>query len=330
MRYLKISFIVILSSIGFAAHALPQNNIDPLPSWNEQSLKKDVITFVQRVVDSHDPNYVAPADRIAVFDNDGTMWVEQPAYTQVIFAIDKIKLLAPKHPEWKAQQPFKTILSGDAAAMSQLSLKDYEQMIAVTHAGMSVGDFHAEVKSWLENTTNAHFKKPYIKLIYQPMLEMMRYLRANNFKIYIVTGGGQEFVRAYSEVDYSVPSEQVIGTAAVTKYDYRNGSPVLIKLPKVLFVDDGAGKPEAINLFIGKKPIIAFGNSDGDRQMLKWTQSNHGLHFMALVHHDDAEREYSYGPKSKIGTFSDSLMTEANQQGWHVISMKQDWKVVFP
>lgn len=303
---------------------------DPLPSWNDGKIKQNIIQFVRAVTDKTNTHYVTPETRIATFDNDGTLWLEQPIYTEAVFMFDRVKKLAPKHPEWKTQKPFSYVLSGDKKALAGLDIHDIEKLIAATHAGMNVEDFNQIVKNWIDTAVNPHFNRHYTQLIYQPMLEVMQYLRDNHFKVYIVTGGGQDFVRAFSGKTYAVYSEKVIGSTGKTKYTYQNGKPVLMKLPEVLFIDDKAGKPEAINLFIGRKPIIAFGNSDGDREMLEWTQSNPNKHLMLLVHHDDAKREYAYGPESKVGTFSNSLLDEANKNDWQVISMKNDWKVIFP
>lgn len=286
--------------------------------------------FIERVTNQSYPEYVPPEGRIAVFDNDGTLWIEQPLYTQFIFMIDRIKELAWSHPEWKNQSPFNAILKNDWKALSQLKHQDLERLLAVTHTGMPVDAFRKIVKDWLKTAKNTRFDRPYTQLIYQPMLEVIEYLRENRFKVYIVTGGGQDFVRAFSRQTYGVYSEEVIGSAGKTKYVYQDNQPILIKTAETLIVDDKTGKPEAINLFIGHKPIIAFGNSDGDRQMLEWTQSNDGPHLMLLVHHDDAKREYAYGAESKVGTFSNSLMLEAKQKGWNIISMKNDWKFIFP
>lgn len=304
--------------------------MDPLPSWNNGAIKQNIIHFVQQVTDKNNSQYVTPQDRIATFDNDGTLWLEQPIYTQAIYVIDRVKELAIKHPEWKTQQPFQAILENNQKEITNFTTQDFEKVLAVTHSGMTVEDFQTIVKNWLLSARNPHFNRPYTSLTYQPMLELMRYLKANDFKIYIVTGGGQDFVRTFASQIYNVPVDQVIGSTIKAKYTYQNGKPVLIKTPEVLIIDDKEGKPEAINLFIGRKPILAIGNSDGDRQMLEWTSSQSGPFWVALVHHDDAVREYAYGPNSKIGTFSDSLMTEANTNNWNIISMKNDWKVIFP
>ena len=304
---------------------------DPLPSWNEGAAKRAIIEFVRGTTSPGDKNFVPESDRIATFDNDGTLWLEQPIYTQVAFAFDRVKALAPKHPEWQSQEPFKTLLSGDRAAMTKLNLQDIEKMVAVTHSGMTVEAFQEIVKTWLATAKDARFGRRYTELVYQPMLEVLHYLREHGYKTYIVTGGGQEFVRAFASQTYDVPLDQVIGSAGKTRYGYdATGKPELTKLPEVLLVDDKSGKPETINLIIGRKPHAAFGNSDGDQQMLEWAQSSGGAPFMALVHHDDAEREYAYGPDSKIGTFSDALTGEATTKGWTVISMKNDWKRIFP
>lgn len=323
---LKASVLFVLISLSFSSFGAT----DPLPSWNEGPIKQRLITFVQTVTGSANPNYVKPEDRIATFDNDGTLWLEQPLYTQFLFAIDELKIKVKQHPALLKNPAIKALLSGNQAALAHVKQKDLMQVIEVTHAGMSIDQYHAAVKKWLETTTNKRFNKPYTALIYQPMLEVLAYLRDNHFQIYIVSGGGQEFIRVFAPTIYQVDVSHVIGTAMTTSYAYQHNQPVLIKSPKLLFVDDHAGKPEAINLFIGKKPIIAFGNSDGDKEMLEWTQSSNGNHMMLLVHHDDAEREYAYGPNSKVGTFSNALMQEAAQQKWDVISMKHDWKTIFP
>ena len=303
---------------------------DPLPSWNEGEVKQNIIKFVQTVTDKSSPSYVAPESRIATFDNDGTLWVEKPLYPQIIFAIDRIKALAPQHPEWKTQKPFSLFLSDDKQAYSDISLDDLKKILIATHTNMTIEEFHNHAKTWLATTQNPRYHHLYTETVYQPMLEVISYLRKNDFQIYIVTGGGQEFVRSFSEKTYGIGPEHVIGTLGETKYEYLKNKPELIKIPSILHVDDGHGKPEAINYFIGRKPIIAFGNSDGDKQMLEWTQSGNETNLMLLIHHDDATREYAYGAKSKIGTFSDALMSEAIQNRWKIVSMKNDWKVIFP
>jgi phosphoglycolate phosphatase-like HAD superfamily hydrolase len=302
----------------------------PLPSWHDRPAKKALLEFVRAVTDKTSPKYVPPAKRIATFDNDGTLWVEQPMYTQLVFAMDRVKALATQHPDWKTKDPFKAILAGNREAMSKFTKKDLLEIIAATHAGMSTEQFHAIAEDWLASAKHPRFKRHYSECVYQPMLEVMQYLRANGFKTYIVTGGGQAFVRVFSEKAYGIPPEQVIGSAVKLKYVYHDGKPALMRLPTLLLLDDEDGKPEDIELFIGQKPLAAFGNSDGDRQMLEWTQSGPGARFMMLIHHDDAKREYSYGAESKIGTFSNALMAEATKHGWVVTSMKEDWKRIFP
>ena len=304
--------------------------IDPLPSWNEGLTKAAILDFVRTTTDKHNPGYVPPAQRIATFDQDGTLWVEQPLYAQLMFSLDRLVAIAPDHPEWNNKEPFKSVISRDKAAMGKLTGKDLEKIAMVTHTGMTVEAFHAIVKDWIEKAKDPRWKRPYTELIYQPMLEVMNLLRANGYKTYIVTGGGQAFVRVYAERVYGVPPEQVIGSALNTQYSYdKQGNGVLMRVPKLLLNNDYATKPEDIYLFIGRKPQAAFGNSAGDQQMLEYTQSQQGAHLMMLVHHDDAEREYAYGPNSKIGTFPDALMSEANKRGWQVISMKHDWKRIF-
>ena len=324
----------LVSAIGIATivwttHLLAQ--ADPLASWNDTATKKAIIAFVTKVTKEGSSDFVKPEERIATFDNDGTLWVEQPIYTQVTFAIDEVIAKAPQHPEWRETEPFKSILAHDREAMERFSIQDFEKVVAVTHSGMTVQQFQEIVKKWLAEAKHPRFKQPYTECVYQPMIELMRYLRANGFKTYIVTGGGQEFVRAFAERVYGVPPEQVVGSMGKVKYEYdKDGRPELIKLPEVLLIDDKTGKPEGINMVIGRRPQGAFGNSTGDQQMLEYTGAGTGARLMMLVHHDDAKREYAYGAESKIGTFSDALMAEAKKKGWIVISMKDDWKIIFP
>jgi phosphoserine phosphatase len=316
--------------VGAAAYAQPA----PLPSWNDGSARQAILRFVKATTTKTSPRFVPPAERVATFDQDGTLWVEHPLYTQARFALDRVRDLAPAHPEWKTTEPFKAVLAGDQEAMAKFSEADWEHLVAATHAGMSTEDFLELVKDWLAKARHPRFQKPYTELVYKPMLELMRYLRANGFKTYIVTGGGQEFVRAYGERVYGVPPEQVIGSSILTRYEVRNGEPVLMREPKVFFIDDHAGKAVGINLFIGRRPLAAFGNSDGDAEMLRWTQNSGGERLMMLVLHDDAEREYAYGPAgglpdTKVGAFSQALLDEAKKNNWIVISMKKDWKRIF-
>jgi haloacid dehalogenase-like hydrolase len=308
---------------------------DPLPSWNDGPAKAAIVGFVRDTTERSSPKFVEPADRVATFDQDGTLWTEHPLYAQAMFALDRLGKMAPQHPEWKQKEPFKSVLAGDHAAMGKFTEEDWMQIVAATHAGMSTEAFQGLVKDWLATAKAPRFDRPYTDLIYQPMLEVMQYLRANGFKTYIVTGGGQEFVRVYSERVYGVPPEQVVGSSIATTYVNTNGKPVLMREPKVFFIDDGPGKAIGINLFIGKRPYAAFGNSGGDAQMLEWTQAGDGARLMMLVHHDDAKREYAYGPAgglpdTRVGTFSEALLTEAAKNAWIVISMKDDWKRIFP
>jgi phosphoserine phosphatase len=308
---------------------------DPLPSWNEGPAKQAILSFVKDTTEKSSPKYVEPADRIATFDQDGTLWTEHPLYGQAMFALDRVGKMAPQHPEWKQKEPFKSVLAGDHAAMGKFTESDWMQIVAATHAGMSTEAFQGLVKDWLATAKAPRFDRPFTDLIFQPMLEVMQYLRANGFRTYIVTGGGQEFVRVYSERVYGVPPEQVVGSSIVTTYDNKSGKPVLMREPKVFFIDDGPGKAIGINLFIGKRPYAAFGNTAGDAQMLEWTQAGDGARLEMLVLHDDAKREYAYGPAvnlpdTHVGTFSEALLTEATKNAWIVISMKNDWKRIFP
>jgi phosphoglycolate phosphatase-like HAD superfamily hydrolase len=313
---------------------------DPLPSWNDGPAKQAILTFVKDTTEKSSSKYVEPADRIATFDQDGTLWTEHPLYGQAMFALDRIGKMAPQHPEWKQKEPFKSVLARDSAAMTKFTEGEWLEIVAVTHAGMSTEAFQALVKEWIATAKAPRFDKLYTDLVYQPMLEVMQYLRANGFRTYIVTGGGQEFVRAYSEQVYGVPPEQVVGSSIVTTYENKGGKPVLMREPKPFFIDDGPGKAIGINLFIGKRPQAAFGNSgsadgkSGDGQMLEWTQAGDGARLEMLVLHDDAKREYAYGPAvnlpdTHVGTFSEALLTEATKNAWVVISMKNDWKRIF-
>ncbi len=307
---------------------------DPLPSWHEGPAKQKIIDLVAATTDASSPDFVPPAERIATFDNDGTLWPSHPMYTQLAFALDRIKALAPQHPEWTTQQPFKAVLDHDLEALAGAGEKGMVELVMASHAGMSTAEFEAIVTDWFAQARHPRFKRRYTELAYQPMLELLAYLRANGFKTYIVSGGGIEFMRPMTEAVYGVPPEQVIGSSIKTKYAIQDGKPVLIRLPEVDFIDDKAGKPVGINKFIGRRPIAAFGNSAGDREMLEWTGAGDGARLMMLVFHDDAEREYAYGPAqglpdTKFGTFPPSLMDEAKEKGWVVVSMKNDWARVF-
>jgi phosphoserine phosphatase len=325
---------LVAAGLGCWTLAAAAQADDPLPSWNDGPAKQAIVEFVEAVTTEGAADFVPPADRIATFDQDGTLWVEHPLYAQAMFALDRVVELAPEHPEWKTKEPFKAVLTGDREAMAKFSEGDWAEIIGATHAGVTTEQFVEIAGDWLAKAKHARFKRPYTELVYQPMLEVMDYLRASGFRTYIVTGGGQEFVRVYSERVYDVPVEQVVGSSIATKYESQGGKPVLMREPKVFFIDDKAGKAIGINLFIGKRPYAAFGNSGGDREMLEWTGAGDGARLKMLVLHDDAEREYAYGPAnglpdSKVGTFSQALADEAKAKGWVVISMKRDWNRVF-
>ena len=320
--FLAIALIVTIPSVAMATD-------DPLPSWNDGSAKKAVLDFVARATTEGRPDFVAPAERIAAFDNDGTLWAEQPIYFQFQFALDRVKALAPQHPEWKDQQPFKALLEGDTKTFAAGGETALLEVVAASHTGMTTEEFEGIVKNWLATAEHPRFKRPYNELVYQPMLELLAYLRANRFKTFIVSGGGVEFMRAWAEKVYGIPPEQVVGSMGKQKFELRDGKPVIVKLPAVDFIDDKEGKPIGIQKFIGRRPILAFGNSDGDLQMLQWTAGGPGARFMGLVHHTDAEREWAYDRTSHIGKL-DKALDEANAKGWTIVDMKQDWKRVFP
>jgi hypothetical protein len=303
---------------------------DPLPSWNDGPAKKSITEFVAKVTREGSPDFVAPEKRIATFDNDGTLWCEQPMYFQLLFALDRVKALAPKHPEWKTKEPFASLLKGDVKGALAGGEHAMLEIIIVTHAGMTTAEFEKIVADWIAIAKHPKLKRPYTECVYQPMVELLAYLRANGFETFIVSGGGIEFMRPWTEKVYGIPPGQVVGSSIKTKYEMRDGKPVLMRLPEMNFIDDKTGKPIGINSHIGRRPIAAFGNSDGDQQMLEWTQAGDGARLMMLVHHDDAVREFAYGAESRIGTFSDALMAEAKKNGWTIISMKNDWKTIFP
>jgi phosphoglycolate phosphatase-like HAD superfamily hydrolase len=303
---------------------------DQLTSWNDTGPKKAIIAFVEKVTKEGSLDFVPVEQRIATFDNDGTLWAEQPIYFQFAFAIDRVKALAPAHPEWKKEQPFAAALSGDKEALLASGQKGLMKIMAVSHSGMTTDEFAKIVAQWFETARHPRFNRPYSDLVYQPMLELLGYLRANKFKTFIVSGGGVEFMRVFAEKSYGIPPEQVVGSSAVTKYRFgADGKPELLRESKILFIDDGPGKAEGINTFIGRRPIMAFGNSDGDKQMLEWTAAGQGARFCLIVHHDDEEREWAYDRKSHIGKL-DKAWDEANAKGWTVVSMKDDWKAIFP
>lgn len=323
-----------LLAAGFGCSASKVRS-DPLPSWNEGPARTAILDLVEAATEESSPSYVEPGERIATFDNDGTLWVEHPLYTQAVFALDRIRELAPEHPEWKTKSPFRQVLSGDPGAIAKFDRRDWVEIIAVTHTGMSTDDFEGIVDGWIATERDARFGRPYTELVYQPMLEVLQLLRANGFETFIVSGGGQEFIRVFSDKTYGIPTSQVVGSSVVTRFDERPGGPVLLREPKVFFIDDKAGKPIGINLFIGKRPVAAFGNSGGDKEMLEWTTAGSGRRLGMLVLHDDAAREYAYGPAeglpdTHVGRFSQELYDKARNDGWIVISMKNDWKRVFP
>lgn len=320
-------FLAVLFA-GLATAASAQS--DPLPSWNEGAVKKSVTDFVSRVTAQGSPDFVPPAERIAVFDNDGTLWSEQPFYFQLAFAVDRIKAMATRHPEWATKQPFKGIIENDNKAALTGGEKSLLDIVAATHAGMTTADFSKEVLDWMATARHPRFQQPYTALVYQPMLELMSFLRANGFKTFIISGGGIEFMRPWVEKVYGIPPEQVVGSSGVTKFEFgKDGVPGLMKEAQVEFVNDGPGKPVGINRFIGRRPIFAFGNSDGDLQMLQWTMAGEGPRFAGLVHHTDAEREYAYDRQSKFGKL-DKALDEAAAKNWTVVDMKKDWKAIFP
>ncbi|PWK19992.1 HAD family hydrolase [Xanthomarina spongicola] len=311
----------------------PAESKDPLPSWNDGATKQAIVSFVNAVTDKNGADYVSPNDRIATFDNDGTLWAEQPVYAQLLFAFDRIKTLAPEHPEWKNKQPFKAVLENDQKTLMESGEKGLLEIVTITHAGMSTDDFETIVNNWITvaKQPDPRFKdRLFTEMIYQPMLELLDYLRANDFDVFIVSGGGIEFMRPWTDRVYGVPTQNVVGSSVQVAYDYNDGKPVLKRIAKIDFIDDKVGKPVGINSHIGKKPILAFGNSTGDQQMLEWSQSKGTKTFQGLVHHTDADREWAYGPDSHIGTFSDELMKKADSSGWHVVDMKTEWKVIFP
>jgi phosphoglycolate phosphatase-like HAD superfamily hydrolase len=306
---------------------------DPLPSWNDGAAKRSVLDFVACATNKDCPDFIPPEERIATFDNDGTLWSEQPVYFQLAFAIDRVKALADKHPEWKEQEPFSLVLKGDHKALAASGEKGLLQIIAATHAGITTDEFAATVTEWMKTARHPRFKRPYNELVYQPMLELLAHLRAHGFKTYIVSGGGIDFLRPWVETTYGIPPEQVIGSNGKLKYELRDGEPVLVKLPEINFIDDKAGKPVGIQQHIGRRPVAAFGNSDGDYEMLVYATANRKdsayKRFGLIVHHTDAEREWAYDRESHVGRL-DKALDEAKDRGWTVVDMQRDWKQVYP
>ena len=334
-RSLIASLAALAITLGLSLPTAASAQPDPLPSWNDGPAKQAILDFVKATTDQSSPNFVPPEARIATFDQDGTLWVEHPIYAQLVYVLDRVPALVRAKPELANVDPFKTVMSGDREAMAKLSMPDLEKILYATLTGMTVDDFNAEVEKWIATARDGRWKRPYTELTYQPMQEVLSYLRANGFKTYIVTGGGQDFVRVYAERVYGIPPEQVVGTMGGTSYSYdKDGKPILTKDPKLLLNDNDAGKPQGIHLMIGRRPVAAFGNSPGDQQMLEYTGAGDGVRLKMLVLHDDAEREYAYGPAkglpdTKVGTFTQELFDEAKKDGWTVISMKNDWKRIF-
>jgi phosphoserine phosphatase len=299
-----------------------------LPSWNDGKAKQSITNFVKRVTAAGGRDFVPVSERIAVFDNDGTLWAEQPLYSQLYFALDRVKTLAPQHPEWKSEEPFASLLKGDVKGALSGGEKAVVEIVMATHAGMTTDEFEQYVKGWLATAKHPQTRRPYTEMVYQPMLELLRFLRGNGFKTFIVSGGGVEFMRPWVEKVYGIPPEQVIGSTIKTKFEMRDGKPVIVRLAEIDFIDDKEGKPVAINRVIGRRPIFAFGNSDGDREMLLWTAAGSGARFMGIVHHTDAEREWAYDRNSSIGRL-DKALDDAKSKGWTVVDMKKDWNRVF-
>jgi phosphoserine phosphatase len=321
------AILALAAGLGWSLPAMAQS--DPLPSWNDTLAKKAIVEFVGRVTKVGGPDFIAPAERIATFDDDGTLWVEQPMYVQMAFALDRVKAMAPLHPDWAYMEPYQSVLEGNTKALAEFDEHDLVQLIMVTHAGMTTQEFSKIIMEWMATARDPRFKRSYTELVYQPMLEVLSYLRANGFKTFIVSGGGVEFMRPWTEKVYGIPPEQVVGSSIKTKFEMRDGIPTLFRLPEVNFIDDKAGKPVGINEAIGRRPIAAFGNSDGDLEMLQWTTVTGGVRFGAIVHHTDADREYAYDRKSHVGHL-DLALDAAAANSWTVIDMKKDWKVIFP
>jgi hypothetical protein len=321
----------LLCSTVLAFYAISADLVaaDPLSSWNDGPTKSAIINFVTKTTTQGGADFVPVPERIATFDNDGTLWCEHPMYVQLFFALDRVKDLAPRHPDWKLKLPFKAILDGDMKGVMEAGERGMVEIVMASHAGMSTEDFEKIVKDWLKTARHPRFKRPFTELVYQPMLELMAYLRANGFKTYIVSGGGVEFMRPWTEKVYGIPPEQVVGSSIKTKYEMRDGKPMLFRLPELNFIDDKTGKPIGINEFIGRRPIMAFGNSDGDFEMLQWTTAGSGPRFGLIVHHTDAEREYAYDRHTLFGRLDKSI-DEAPKQGWTVVDMKKDWRTIFP
>ena len=321
MKRLLIALAATLSAVSVVA-------ADALPSWNDTAARQAILRFVATTTTPDSAGYVPPAERIAVFDNDGTLWAEQPMYVQMAFALDRVKALAPAHPEWREQEPFASLLKGDVKAALAGGEHAIAEIVMATHAGMTTEEFEVTVRNWLATARHPKTGRPYTEMVYQPMLELLAYLRANGFKTFIVSGGGIEFMRPWTEAVYGIPPEQVVGSSIRTKYELRDGKPVIARLPEIDFIDDKAGKPVGIQKFIGRRPVLAVGNSDGDFEMLEWTTSGPGPRLGVLVHHDDADREWAYDRESAVGRLARGL-DEGPRRGWVIVSMRDDWARVF-
>jgi hypothetical protein len=326
---MKLVKLYALIALCIASLSLPALAADPLSSWNDGKVKQSLGDFVGKVTREGSANFVPVAERIATFDNDGTLWAEQPMYFQLLFALDRVKALAPQHPEWKNKEPFASLLKGDVKNALAGGEKSMLEIVMSTHAGMTTEEFERIVNDWIATAKHPKTGKLYTEMVYQPMLELLAYLRGNGFKTFIVSGGGIEFMRPWTERVYGIPPEQVIGSSIKTKFELRDSKSVLVRMPEINFIDDKAGKPVGINQHIGRRPILAFGNSDGDLEMLQWTAAGSGMRFMGLVHHTDADREWAYDRKSHVGRL-DKALDEANRKGWTVADMQKDWKRIFP
>ena len=320
-KWLLALALSLLAGVAVAA--------DPLPSWNDGPSKRAIVAFVGKVTTAGGADFVAQGDRIAVFDNDGTLWAEKPVPFQAMFVGDRVRAMAKDHPDWNTTEPYRSAINNDAKGLAASGEKGLMELMAATHSGMTTDEFNATVKEWVATARHPQTGKPYTAMVYQPMLELLSYLRANGFQTWIVSGGGQDFMRAWVEPIYGIPTQQVIGSDADMEYKLVDGKPVIVKLAKISLIDDKAGKPVGIERFIGRRPIFAFGNSDGDRQMLEWTTAGSGARFAGLVHHTDAKREYAYDRTDKLAQL-DKAWDQAQQQGWTVVDMKREWKVVYP
>lgn len=323
----RLHLVLRISLLSFCLAGSSERQ-DPLPSWNEGATKDALLDFVGCAAKDGCSKYIPPAERVAVFDNDGTLWAEKPIYFQLLFAIDRVRQLAADHPEWQEQQPFKAAIEGDQKTLAASGLEGILKLVMATHAGMTTDEFAATVRSWLKEAKHPRFGRPYSELTYQPMLELLKYLRANGFKTYIVSGGGIDFLRVFAEEIYGIPPEQVVGSSIKTKFEVRDNKPTVVRLPELDFIDDKEGKPVAIDRFIGRRPVAAFGNSDGDLQMLQWTAAGDGPRLCMIIHHTDAKREWAYDRDSHVGQLTRAL-DEAKHQGWFVVDMKSDWNSVF-